>query len=629
MLASAGMFVSKHWARQDQRLLTVICAVAALFAFVSYLVLFRHGSLNNDEVAYLQQAKAIRHGHLFLDVRQPAAAHRIWFFVERDPGLVSKYLPFISAIFAVGLLTVGSVAPVLAVLAGLLPWLVAELAGELDLDRRHALAAAALVSFSPIVLMESALPLSYLPFLVAVTAAWLLVVRLGKGRAGTRSALLLGLVASAAAGARPYDTVLLVVPVGLWAVWRRKRDAVRMAGFVLLGALPLGIFTAVYDTMASGRPWTPPFGLLEPADTIGFGVRKLYPEQTAHDFGPVRGLIGLRLHFGQGLLTWLALAFLLIPAAAVAWRTAGAATRALLVATLVHVVGYWAFWGPWVFSVQWAKGTRVLGPIYAMPLVVPLVLAGLPVLARWWERRPRVVGGLITLGVLVAVAQLVSAVSQAAIDAGRTNLLLSLARKAQSEGPLLFDTDPPYLGHPVSQFVDGISLSPFTAVPDPGMAEPQLLQLPQAVYGTDTLSYALTREQRVEASQVSFDVRLMNIDARRVKGKSDRLVVERAGEVGACPLPIGATIHVTLTPSVAEGCSGMEPPGKWMADGHRRCADTACLALAVYHLNNDGTFSLIAWRSLPVRTTTKSVALLVDGPIVSSSGNGWLRVTPS
>ncbi|MEA3215983.1 MAG: hypothetical protein QOJ19_2139 [Acidimicrobiia bacterium] len=623
------MFVSRHWGRQDQRLLTVICAVAALFAFVSYLMLFRHGSLNNDEVAYLQQAKAIRRGHLFLDVRPPAAAHRIWFFVERDPGLVSKYLPFVSAIFALGLLTFGSVAPVLAILAGVLPWLVAELAVELDLDRPHALAAAALVSLSPLVLMESALPLSYLPFLVAVTAAWLLVVRLGTGRAGARSALLLGLVASAAAGARPYDAVLLLVPMGLWAVWRRKREAVRLAGFALLGALPLGLVTAVYDTMASGRPWTPPFGLLEPSDTLGFGVRKLYPEQTAHDFGPVRGLIGLRLHFGQGLPTWLALGFLLIPAAVVAWRTAGGATRALLFATVVHLVGYWAFWGPWFFSVQWAKGTRVLGPIYALPLVVPLVLAGLPVLARWWERRPRVIGGLIAVGVLVAAAQLVSAVGQAAIDASRTNLLLSLARKAQSEGPLLFDADPPYLGHPVSQLVDGISLSPFTAVPDPGATEPQLLQLPQAVYGTGTLAYALTHEQRVESSEVYLDVRLMNLEARLVKGKGDRLVVERAGQTGVCPLPIGATIHVTLTPSASEGCSGMEAPAKWLAGGHRRCPDTACLALAVYRLNNDGTFSLITWRSLPVRTTANRVALLVDGPVVASSGNGWLRVAPS
>jgi hypothetical protein len=142
------------WAEHERRSLVVISVLAALFAGVGYQLLFAKGSLNNDEVAYLLQAKAISRGDLFLAVRQPAAAHRIWFFVERPSGLVSKYLPLVSAVFALGLVAVGSVLPVLAALAAALPWLVAGLAREVGLSRRDAVLAAALVSGSPLVLLE-------------------------------------------------------------------------------------------------------------------------------------------------------------------------------------------------------------------------------------------------------------------------------------------------------------------------------------------------------------------------------------------------------------------------------------------------------------------------------------------
>jgi hypothetical protein len=429
----------------------------------------------------------------------------------------------------------------------------------------------------------------------------------------------LGLLASAAAGARPYDTVLLLVPLAIWAGLRRRQELLRLAGSVLLGALPLGIVAALYDMAVSGRLWTPPFGLLEPADTIGFGVRRLFPEETPTDFGPVQGLIGLGLHFLLGLLTWLALGLLLMPAALVAWRRAAAATRVLLITVAVHLAGYWAFWGPYNFSWRWQKGTRVLGPIYAMPLVVPLVLAGLPVLARWQAARPRRFRRFWALGVLVAVAQLASAVGQAAVDNSRTNLLLATAQRAMAAGPLFFDTDPAYLGHPVSGLVDGISLSAATPVPDPGGPEPQLLQLPSAVYGTGTLTYALTREQRVEAQQVALDVRL-------VRKRGDVLVVERAGRSTACALPYDQLVRLTLTPTGAEGCDGRGVPVEWGKQVYRRCPDASCVALAVYKRADDGGSDRIAWRRLPVQTTSRGVALLADGAVVASSGQGWLRV---
>ena len=108
---------------------------------------------------------------------------------------------------------------------------------------------------------------------------------------------------------------------------------------------------------------TPPFSLFESSDKIGFGVRRLFPEQSAHHFGPLQGLEGVGLHFAVGLLSWAAFGLVLVPAAVVAWRHAPSAVRMLLVASVVELLGYVMFWGPWNFSFLWGKGTRVLGPI--------------------------------------------------------------------------------------------------------------------------------------------------------------------------------------------------------------------------------------------------------------------------
>ena len=595
-----------------------LCGLAAGFAAAAHLLLFRHGSLNNDEVAYLLQAEAITHGRLFLDVPQPGEAHQPWFFVERPAGFVSKYLPLVSTLQAVGLRLFGSIAPVLALLAALVPLLVHGLAREVGLDRRDALLAAALVTLSPVVLMQSALALSYVPFLVLVTASWLLLLRLGLGRAGPGSAVLLGLSGTAAAAARPYDAVLLLGPGLLWAARRRRADLPRLAGGLVLGALPLGVAVGAYNARASGRPWRLPFGLLEPLDAIGYGMRRMLPEDPPVFFGPLQGLEGLGLHFGLEPLTWYALGALLVPAAALSWRRSGTAVRVLLTAALVHVLGYLVFWGPFNFHVIWKLGGRVLGPVYTVPLLVPVVLAGLPVL-RGWIARERRVHWLVAAAAVVAVGQLASAVIQAGVDARRTTTLLDVAAGAREQAPLLLDVDPPYLGHPVSGMVKGTALAAATPVPAPGAPLPELLQLPRSVYGVRVLTYALTREVRVAGPVLQLDVSL-------VGRRADVLVVMRAGRATACRL--AAYVPVTVTPGGYAGCDEEPVPSRWITDYSRHCPDASCLVVATFREDDEGRMRRRGWRRLPVDTSTGSVALLADGEPLKVEGDGWIRVAP-
>ncbi len=239
----------------------------------------------NDEVGYLLQAEAISGESLFLEVPSDPRAAQPWFFVQRDVGYVSKYLSMVSALLAVGLRLTGSVVPVLGLLAGLVPLLVTGLAREVGMNRDERLLAAGLVVLSPVVLVQSALPLSYLPFLVLVLAAWLLPMQSAAGRGDLGSALLVGLSASAAVCARPYDAVLLLGPAALWAAFRRRARLGALIGSAVVGALPLALAVAAYNTRAAGSPWRLPFGLLQPQDKIGFGVRRMFPEDDAHLFG--------------------------------------------------------------------------------------------------------------------------------------------------------------------------------------------------------------------------------------------------------------------------------------------------------------------------------------------------------
>lgn len=610
MLGSVGP-VSRH------RSLLLLCAGAALAAAGLHLWLFSDGSLNNDEVAYLLQARAITHGHLFLDVPQPADAHRPWFFVARPVGFVSKYLPLVSAVQAVGLRLTGSVAPVLAALAAVVPLLVARLAREVGLDRRDSFAAAALVTLSPVVVMQSALPLSYVLFLALVTAGWLLVLRVGLGRAGVRAALLLGLVSTAAACTRPYDAVLLLAPGLLWAAARRRADLGRLVPALMAGALPLTVAVLAYDTRATGSALMLPFGLMEPRDALGYGLRRLAPEDSLEHFGPLQGLSGWLPHFVLDPLHWYALGAVLVPAAVVSWRRSGIAVRVLLASAGVHLLGYAVFWGPWNFSVLWGRGTRVLGPIYAVPLVVPVVLAGLPVLRGWLARSRRVRWLAVVAGV-VAVAQLGSAVVQAALDEGRTDTVLAAAQRGRVGGQVRLDVDPPYLGHPVSHLVDGTVLAALAPVPEPGVPVPDLLQLPKAVYGNRELTYVLSRQQRVEGPSIDLEVTLVDRTA-------DVLVVERNGRATACPL--GPRIAVTLTTTGTSGCDTAPVPRGWPLNTARRCRDTSCLVFAVYKRDARDDLRRRGWRQLQVATRPDGVATVVDGDQLEASGDGWLRVT--
>lgn len=619
-----------------RRALLALSVLAAGLSVIVHQSLFLHGSLDNDEVAYLLQARALLDGHLLLTAPSPVEAYQPWFFAIRPGGYASKYLPLVPALYAVGLALTGTIAPVLAALAAAVPPLTYVLARECGLTAPQGVSAAALVALSPAVLVQTGLALSYLPFLVLLLTAWILLLRLGQGAPPGRTAAGAALAGVAAACARPLDAVLLLLVPALWALAQvaRRTGAVRGVAGLVLGGLPIMLAILVYNARVTGGPLRPPFGLLEPRDQLGFGGRKLFPEDRLHPFGVVESLRGAGTHFLLEPFSWFAVSLLLVGAAAVAvahWGRVSRGAQLLVVSAGLLLGGYLCFWGPYNASVLWG-GTRVVGPFYALPLLVPLVVVAVPVLHRLATRSPRLLTALVLVTAVPAAAQTAVTWQQARTDASRTATVLAVADSARRTGPLLVDADPPYLGHPVSGVVNtpGQHVWPVLLSSQvlprqvDAPAGSHLLQIPEDLYRPGgRFSYVVREQVRAASVQLAVDV-------TRAGGSRDEiLVVERDGRAWACLAGSGRRLALRADGSVA-GCSGLPVPSDWQREPYRHCPDASCLAVAYFKAQRSGSPRRVSWRQLPLGGERGGAVMArLDGPVVQQHGGGWISLLPA
>lgn len=613
-----------------------LSVVAAVVAVVLALTVFAHGSIDNDDGVYLLQARALVHGRLTVPMpANPAAAHP-WFFAITAHGYVSKYLPLVAGLYALGLVAFGTVVPILAALAFVLPLCVWALSREVGLPRRRGLLATALVALSPAVLVQGGLILSYLPFLVLLVLGWLCVLRVARtGR--VVPAVLFGLVFSAAFCFRPLDPILLLGPAALWAVWRlRGRALIRPVAGAVAGVLPLAVLVLLYDQHVTGSALRLPFGMLSPNDKLGYGVRQLVPQDPRRHFGVVQGLYGGLEHFLYEPLFWVLGFALVLPLALWNLRRGGAANtpiRVLGVCAGVFALVYLAFWGPWNASVLWG-GPRDVGPFYALPLLVPLAFAAV----SWWPvaGRARIGAGLLGAAAIgLTTALLVGLLPQLNVDNARTRALLGAVHDAPP-GPVLLGVDPPYLAHPVGALGDewpGVGRQYLLAANlDPeqvaGLVHPSLLQLGTDPYAAG-LNYTMVPQLRLSGAAVQIRVALIG-------GAQDAtLVVSRDGRLSACRMY--DSVILTVTAAGVTGCSG-EPlphtPGKSPKDDilarlpYRLCTTSDCLSFSTFEVDKKGKPYATGWRREPLAVDGDAVTLLADGTPVVARGGGFLSITP-
>ena len=414
---------------------------AAALVFGLGLWLFPRSSPISDERVYVQEALSIEAGHLTL----PAAFHPDhdpFFTYPNDRGeLMFKYPPAWPAVLALADLATGTTRSAIAVVALALVTGVGAFAWELTRRRRVSLLSAALVAACPLVLVLGATRLAYGFSAALLVWASTLIVRAARTR-GAVPAVAAGALGGLAFFARPFDAVLFLAPVVVWAAWDRRVGGV---GLVRLGALaavgaapPLGLLLWT-DRRITGSAFTMPYMAVGPHDLPGFGPRLDVHAGRPFDFTFAKGLSTL----GRGLwssLAWMPLsvvggAILLIGLSTVRRRTA------FLLAALSAVIplGYVFFWGAWN-GYERLGTTQLVGPMYYVPAVIPVVVLGAAALARL--PRPAALA-LAVVGLGSGALLVRSSIGRledfrTRFDDGATTIS-SLERAAKPEGVLLIE----------------------------------------------------------------------------------------------------------------------------------------------------------------------------------------------
>jgi hypothetical protein len=455
------------------------------------------------------------------------------------------------------------------------------------------------------------LVLSYLPFIVLLLGCWTVAFRAARG-SGWGLPTAAGLLAGLATCVRPMDGLLLLGPTLGWLVARRA-DRRRAAAAILGGGSPVLALLLAYDRHVVGGPFRLPFSLLEPTDKLGFGDRRLYPEDQVHRFGLAEAWQGTVRHFAVEPAQWVFGFLVIVPLALWATRRGGEADarhRVLLGSSVLTLVAYFCFWGPWDASVLWG-GTRILGPFYSLALLVPFVLVALTV-----EIRSGLLAGLLGLAAIHPVVHAVDAFGELRSDHAATTEIMSLVDPSR---PTLIDADPPYLGHPIGRLWEPGALLASRVPPAALPAGPLRLLVIDGDPYRGSPRYQLRAMRLAQGPEVGLRIR------RTGFGPNEILVVSRAGHASACRQG-RAGVTLRLTGAGVTGCRGEAVPPTWARQPYRNCADTSCLIISTFTRLAPGVWREGGWRRLPVDSSSGSVRLLTDGPPVRSARAGWISV---
>ena len=658
--------------RTARLLLGVVAVLAAVLAAVVHLWLFPDGSPNNDDAVYRMQAEALLRGELVLSAPEPARAYQPWFWTLGPDGYVAKYTPTVAALLAVSLRLVGSPVLTLMSLAAAVPLLAYALGRALPArsawqgSRRAALTAAALLAASPLLLVQNGMELSYTTATVALLGFLAALVAGLQQHRSPRSRLALlaasGFALSALGTTRPYDAVLLcLLPLG-WGLLALRPLAVRarlasVTAFAL-GGLPLGAVLLAYNAAVTGSPLTLPFGLFSPDDKIGFGERRMFPEDLSSEFGPLDGLLGLLIH-ARAVPLWTAGGALLVVLAAVAvrrwWRSGHqlSASAAVGGSAALITAGYAVFWGPWFAGVAWG-GIRWYGPMYALPTLVPLVVLTAPLLVTALVERRRWVRPALAVSLALSVWQAGTALVTHVGQAAQTDTAVALLDALPADALVLTTAETPYLAHPLSpmrnppgelaRYAIAGGARDWEVVERAGAGRPlHLAQVPRGYYRrSGDPAMTLSRAQTVQGAtlRLRLDTRQM-AERPRARPVTRSLVVQRGDVTVRCPVDGLATSAVIELsgPTGLTGCTPSAPPDGWYDEGtgFRRCADTDCVtvALMVRDERRKGGLrerkeGLLASRQVPVRDLGGGrLEAMVDGELLVRSGVDDLVVTPA
>ena len=397
--------------------LLITALVGAAVALVSAYVIWPHGTVNLDEIVYINQGRALSHGHLTLDARTFTPEFRPYLTGVARDRVVFKYQPLWPAVLALSDLVTGDHRAGL-VLAGAAAALAFGFLGR-ELTGRRTLGAVTGVgvALSPVFVVNSGTALAYLPSAALAAAA------VAAGMRGVRTGRW-GWYAASGAGFgalffhRPFDAVVTGAPVAVWllarAVRRRAWVPVVVAG---AAAVPFVALWLAYNRLTTGSMTSPAFGIGAPEDRFGFGKRAswapVHPifKRTLLDFTPFQSLHTV-LHFGAVTPLFTLGGVVVLGLAVYAAWTGRRDPRVLVLAAIPVLVvgGHFFWWGTLNFMNYGLDHT--LGPAYWFggigPVAALATAGGYDVYQRWpalgEDRRRRLAWGGVALVALTTVA---------------------------------------------------------------------------------------------------------------------------------------------------------------------------------------------------------------------------------
>jgi 4-amino-4-deoxy-L-arabinose transferase-like glycosyltransferase len=391
-----GRLVRTYW------LLALLGAVAVGLSLLARHVVYPALSWNRDEPVYLWQMETLRSGHFTTpDLGHPEFFHP-WLSAARDGELFSHFtLGWPLALLAADVLF-GTPDAALALGALLMVLGTYALARELTRDHGLSLVAAAVMTASPVLLVQGGVYLSYLftAGLGLVSAAALLSgVRRGRSLRVVGAGLCLGWIFLT----RPFDAVLWGLGATAYLLWRRRRrwrTLLPVAGWLALGAAPFLLASFAYNAAVVGGPLSFPNTASDPLDTFGFGDRRIMPGFGTTEFGLVEALEGSYKNV-KAFRTFLFGGFLGMGVAAVGiWRVRhDRRLLPLLTLSAAFPIGYLAFWGIHVSSLASLHSS----PIYYIPLYATVSILMAVTLRAIWRRWRLAAVGLVAVLALATV----------------------------------------------------------------------------------------------------------------------------------------------------------------------------------------------------------------------------------
>jgi len=455
----------------QKRAALLIVGLLATAAFCVSLsvghLFFQNLSLNNDEAVYVLEAQMFGQGDVTLSDSAHGDAFRPWMSGRvGEDRLVLVQQPTLPALMAVSEALFGTMRLALAAIAAAAVIAVYALANALLRDLRIAVVAAACFVLSPLVMVQSAMFVSYV-LAVSLAAASLAVLTRGldrqtEGQPFRPWLIGAGLFEGLLLCTRPLEGIILGGVIFAWTLLRSAnvRIAIRSMMWVYVASTPLLITALVYNSFTTGDPFTFALWTIGGNDSFGFGPRAIAEHSQFVNVGVSEAWLALRVNL-RAFPHWIVGGVVSVPVAlwgaSRLWTLSRSVFWLVVVQLCLTPFAYFFYYGNYLII----GGRNFYGPHYYLSLLLPtMVLLGVALVDLASRRRlllPGVVAAM-AIGMAIELPDKVN-VNLAARDAIATEVELVESTVQEPAVVLIpIGKDGPYILHPWGAFANPPSL---------------------------------------------------------------------------------------------------------------------------------------------------------------------------